>query len=262
MKPEDLLALLLFVGDKFSRPTLANLCEDFEQFEHRHHLRRALSRWEEQGLLERRRSARNVVYTLTKAAREHAQPFGDPRKQWERGWDGLWRLFIFDLPSRQLGVRCSLWRWLRAHRFGYLQDSVWVTPDPVQQLAQTLALFRDNPENFVLMESKALAGGSDAAIVLGAWDFPKINAGYNRYMEFVHSHTPAAIGSSDAVRLGGLIREERAAYASAQQPDPFLPRRLWPPGYLGLQAFRARTQFLLAVGQRVRCLARRRGWAR
>jgi phenylacetic acid degradation operon negative regulatory protein len=56
----------------------------------------------------------------------------DPEQCWERQWDGQWRIVLFDVPLQKNTQRRRLWRYLRDKGFGYLQNSVWVTPDPLQ----------------------------------------------------------------------------------------------------------------------------------
>lgn len=254
MNAQDLLSLLLYLGDKISLPTLANLCAGYEEFEYRTGLLPAMRRWEEGGLIQRAGTARQVVYRLTNAGRRRLEPFGDPEEFWKRGWDGLWRAFLFDLPSSEHRLRMMLWRWLREHRFGYLQDSVWVRPDPVSELVETLEWFRENPENFVVLEARTIKGGSDAALVKGAWDFAKINAGYRRYLASVDSCQEAVAKPIRPAELAALVRRERTAYVQALAIDPLLPKRLLPPDYLGRKAYEAHRRFGHAVHRRVQRL--------
>jgi hypothetical protein len=55
----------------------------------------------------------------------------DPEAQWARPWDGQWRLVLFDVPTGQNAQRERLRRYLRDKGFGYLQNSVWISPDPL-----------------------------------------------------------------------------------------------------------------------------------
>ena len=48
---------------------------------------------------------------------------------WNRTWDGKWRLILFDVPLGRDTQRNRLRRYLRNKGFGYLQNSVWITPD-------------------------------------------------------------------------------------------------------------------------------------
>ena len=54
----------------------------------------------------------------------------DPEERWNRGWDGKWRIIVFDLPEKKRGLRNDLRKQLRSARFGGLQRSVWISPGP------------------------------------------------------------------------------------------------------------------------------------
>jgi phenylacetic acid degradation operon negative regulatory protein len=251
MKSEGWLSLLLYVGDKLSRPTLRNLCAGCDEFEYRTGLIRALRRWEDAGLVEQVERAGAVVYRLTAQGEKRADGLPDPAPEWNRRWDRLWRVFVFDLPSSEHRTRTKLWRWLREHRFGYLQDSVWIRPHPVSDLVSTLEWFRDNPESFAVFEARQVAGGSDASLVAGAWDIEKLNARYREYLETLNELS----ASLSQARLPGqvplLLGKERLAYAMPLMMDPLLPKCLWPRGYLGETARKHREQFLERVRNRL-----------
>jgi phenylacetic acid degradation operon negative regulatory protein len=254
MKTYDWLLLLFYLGDKISRPTLANLCAGFEEFEHRFDVRQTLLRWENQRLIRRHQTAKGVVYCLTDAARRLAEPWPDPEQHWSRRWDGVWRVFLFDLPSADRKLRTMLWRWLRQHRFGYLQHSVWIRPEPVKELVETLSWFRENPEEFALLESRRVTGVSDACLVQAAWDFDKVNDAYHRYIEELSSLSARLNRTRSPAEAVLCLRSERGSYADALAIDPLLPRRLLPPDYLGEQALAARRGFLKEVRTHLRPL--------
>jgi len=252
MNANEWLEGVFFVMDKLSRPTLQNLCAGYEEFHCRSPLGRALSRWETEGLVRRERVAREIVYRLTDAGRHRVEPFPDVEAHWDKPWDGVWRTFLFDLPSRDQQLRMRLWRWLREHRFGYLQDSVWIRPYPIHQLVQSLAWFKDNPEMFVVFESRRIAGGSNAAIVQGAWDFKFINDRYQQHLDTVADCQGALAKAKSPGALSDLVRRERCFYAEALHYDPLLPRSLWPTEYAGPNALRARRAFYAAARHRFR----------
>jgi len=243
MNAEDWLGLLLFIADQLTRPTLHNLCGSYEDFERRMGLGRALRRWEQKGWATSSGQAQAVVYRLTEQGRLRLEPFPDPRPHWDAPWDSIWRLFMFDMPSHERRLRLLLWRWLREHRFGYLQNSVWIKAQPVMPLIRTVTWFQDNPEMFLVMESRRVAGDSDEAIVAGAWDFTRINGAYRRYLEVVETLQASLKKRATVQDLAGAVRQERAAYGHAIVLDPLLPKRLWPADYLGQVALRARTGF-------------------
>ena len=248
---DNALNFLLYAGDKLMRPTLHNLLGGDEELTRRAATERALLRAEKLGWVERTREAKQFVYRLTAEGRRWIEPFDDPREAWNSAWDGLWRVFAFDLPSSERRLRVVLWRWLREHRFGYLQDSVWIRPHPIGTLLETLEWVRENPESFLVLEARRVTGGSDAGLVHGAWDFRAINNAYQVHLDFLASQSPAALGKRSAAELSAIIAKERTLYAHALARDPLLPARLLPSEYLGREAHRARQQFAARVGSRL-----------
>jgi DNA-binding transcriptional regulator PaaX len=240
MNTNEWLEGVFFIADKLSRPTLQQLSAGHGELQQHSGLGRALPRWEKEGLIQREQRAREVVFRLTDEGRRRVEPFPDVATHWDKPWDGVWRTFLFDLPSRDQKLRMMLWRWLRDHRFGYLQDSVWVRPHPIHQLVQSLAWFKDNPEMFVVFESRRIAGGDNAAIVQGAWDFKFINERYHQHLDTVADCRAALARAKSPGELAELLRRERRFYGEAVHHDPLLPRSLWPDGYLGPAALQAR----------------------
>ena len=127
------------------------------------------------------------VYHLTEKGRATVLGGRDPGQYWQRQWDGWWRQIIFDLPVEQQKVRFKLIRWLRRNGFGYLQDSVWISPDPVKEIAGAMKGFTGDAEAFMILESRCAPGFSDSTLVKGAWPFAKINEEYSAYERFAVS---------------------------------------------------------------------------
>jgi len=60
-------------------------------------------------------------------------------------------LVLFDVPEARRSTRNKLRLYLQDRGFGYLQNSVWITPDPV---AEQRALLADGPvdvESLILL---------------------------------------------------------------------------------------------------------------
>ena len=70
---------------------------------------------------------------------------------------GLWRLVLFDVPTGQNARREPLRRYLRDKGFGYLQNSVWITPDPLAEEPQILGGGKINVESLILLEARPCA---------------------------------------------------------------------------------------------------------
>jgi phenylacetic acid degradation operon negative regulatory protein len=227
---EDWLMLLLWEVDLFSRPTIGSLLNpsqrEIPKFTQ-------LRRLEKRGLLRQERRADKMLWRLTDSGRQVALGGRDPVAEWGRPWDGRWRLVMFDLPVGRQVTRQRLLRWLRGHGFGYLQNSVWISPDPVPEVIEAMKDFQD-VESFSLMEAQRIAGHSDADLVSGSWDFAEINRRYQDYLDWMRK-VPAA-----NAKLAPWLREERQRWRHAFEPDPLLPRALWPREYDGEAAFQRR----------------------
>jgi phenylacetic acid degradation operon negative regulatory protein len=251
-KTEELLYLLLWRCDLFFRPTFRNLTDSFEEWAYRNGFHRQLAVLERRQLIESRTLASDDrVHRLTPLGRLLALGGRDPAVCWARRWDGRWRLVVFDVPLGQDAKRRQLVRYLHAKHFGYLQQSVWVTPDLLRAEHEILADSRANVESLILLEARPCTGETDQEIVRGAWDFEQINSGYGKYLELLNTRpgrTPADQTAAMAWRRWAA--EERAAWLAAVSNDPLLPERLLPADYLGRRAWHRRAVvFDQAAGQ-------------
>jgi phenylacetic acid degradation operon negative regulatory protein len=239
---EEFLYLMLWASETLFCPTWRNLADSFEAWACREGLMRRLRELERQKFLERSAASPDRrVLRLTEHGRLHALGGRDPAQLWARSWDQRWRLVIFDVPMGKDSERRRLRRYLRSRHFGYLQNSVWISPDPVETEREILAGADIDVETLVLMEAHPCGGESDAQIAAGAWDFRRVNEEYSRYLEVLRRRPNGAIRGELAARaLQTWARNEREAWLAAVNLDPLLPTCLWPKGYLGAKAWNAR----------------------
>lgn len=253
-KTEELLYLLLWACDHIARPTFRNLTDSFEGWVYQNGFRDQLSALEEQKLLEcQRLSDGQRLHRLTEAGRLLALGARDPVARWKRRWDGKWRMVLYDVPQIRSSDRIRLRRSLADRGFGYLQNSVWVTPDPLTNERVALTSAPVEVESLILLEMRPCAGETDAQIVAGAWNFEAINAGYDRHDEVLDQLPPEVLqNENEAQRLQQWCREERLAWNGALSADPLLPEQLLPANYRGRSAWKRRLQVLAKVGCRIR----------
>lgn len=253
-RTEEFLNLLLWSADKLMRPTFRNLTDSYESWAYRNGLLRQVSTLEQQQLVERDRTAPdNRMYRLTWQGRLHTLGGRDPQLRWSREWDGRWRLVLFDVPTAQNSHRVRLRRYLQDKGFGYLQNSVWITPDSLEEERHILVGGRINVESLILLEARPCAGESDAEIVAGAWDFDRINRRYDSYLRILNERPCESLRIEGAAK--SLLRwasAERKAWLEAVTKDPLLPEKLLPDGYLGKRAWRQRVEVLQAAGRQLR----------
>ncbi len=203
---------------------------------------RKLTQLVEHGWLQSRRNAVDErVVGLTASGRRIALGGRDPEACWSRTWDGKWRLALFDIPEVRVALRAKLRRRLCVLGFGYLQNSVWISPDHADILMTAMRDSRTNVESFMLMEARPAGGETDLQIVEGAWDFGRINRNYEIHLEIL-SDVPGR-GSTRQSRRNWLAVEWKA-WERAMGSDPLLPEVLLPKPYLGREAWARRWQVL------------------
>ncbi len=254
-KTEELLYMLLWASQIASRPTFRNLTDSFEAWAYRSGFHRQLAELEKKELLETQgHSAGDRVHRLTEAGRLLALGGRDPVACWKRRWDGKWRMILFDVPQKQASDRVRLRRSLADRKFGYLQNSVWITPDPLNRERDALGAGPVDVGSLILLEARPCAGERDAEIVAGAWNFNAINEGYNRHTQVLQS-LPEQATTDDVAgkRLHRWFCEERQAWNYVMSLDPLLPKRLHPADYRGPKAWQHRLEKMAEAGRKMRC---------
>jgi len=252
-KTEEFLHLLLWTSDLLARPTFRNLTDSYEGWAYRKGFMRQIAALEKRQLLERDANAPDDrLYRLTAQGRLRVLGGRDPEERWARPWDGQWRLVLFDVPTKQNAQRERLRRYLRDRGFGYVQNSVWITPDPLTGERELLGSGRINVESLLLLEARPCAGESDTQIVAGGWDFALINLRYGRYLKILEQRPRGALRSEAAAKaLQRWAAAEREAWREAVKNDPLLPGRILPSDYLGQQAWRRRVEVLHDAGRQL-----------
>jgi phenylacetic acid degradation operon negative regulatory protein len=253
-KTQEFLNLLLWSADILMRPTYRNLTDSYESWAYRNGLLKQVTRLEQQQLIERdSNSPDDRLYRLSAQGRLHVLGGRDPEERWARSWDGRWRMVLFDVPTGQNAQRERLRRYLRDKGFGYLQNSVWITPDSLEEERRILVGGKINVESLLLLEARPCAGESDAEIVAGAWDFERINRHYARHLKILAARPGGALRNEGAAKV--LLRwagAEREAWLDAVTNDPLLPERILPSDYLGLPVWRRRMEVLREAGRQLR----------
>jgi phenylacetic acid degradation operon negative regulatory protein len=252
-RTEEFLNLLLWSSDMLMRPTFRNLTDSYESWVYRNGLPKQVLRLEQRKLIERDDGKQNDrLYRLSARGRLHVLGGRDPEERWGRSWDGKWRMVLFDVPTKQNAQRQQLRRYLRGKGFGYLQNSVWITPDPLEKERQILSGGKINVESLLLLEARPCAGESDVEIVAGAWDFEHINHGYGRHLKVLEEYSSGTLrGETTAKTLLRWASAEREAWVDAVTKDPLLPSRILPSNYLGQKAWRRRVEILRQAGRQL-----------
>ncbi len=248
---EETLIFLAYCAYHITMPTLNKWGSSYDGWLYRNGLLRRVRYLETQKLLARKREGSKWVWKVTAAGRQSAQGGREPERLWQRRWDGWWREIVFDLPVTEHRARSSLVRWLRANGFGYLQDSVWISPDRIDTLTDALNRHRENTACFTILECQCARGFTNAGLVNGAWPFDQINAAYQDYERFARDNLKRVRRHDLHPReVFTLLQVERTRWREAFTLDPLLPKALWPRGYRGHNAWQLRRHLLTTVTTR------------
>lgn len=105
-----------------------------------------------------------------------------PLSQWRKQkWDGNWRVIIYDIPEKQRLKRDKLRKWLKRFGFGRWQNSVWVTPHPIEDEAGRFLAEVGLKEMVGIYLSKRISGISDKNFAEGIWQLARLNNIYRTW---------------------------------------------------------------------------------
>ncbi len=254
MKPKTELLLyhLLWHADLLMRPSFRNLNDSYEGWAYRRGFLRQIRRLEAQGLLEQKPDTADAIYRLSDTGRITALGGRDPEQAWNRTWDGVWRTLVFDVPVTQDSARKRLRRRLKQSGFGYLQNSVWISPDPVPQDLEMLGREIAGVEFLTCFDCLTRNPDTDIRIVRASWPFEAIHEQYERCRKVLMDFPGPGFGTaSQRQALLNWARAEQAAWKSVVEVDPFLPAALQPTGYRGREVWRLRGEVLRQAGEAI-----------
>lgn len=189
------------------------------------------------------------VFRLTDSGQSKAFGVVNPILRWRRKWDGLWRLVMFDIPEQKNALRTKLRRRLQEAHFGWLQNSVWISPDLPEKIHATIKATSISASSLTVLEARPIGGESDPDLVQAAWDFPRLANDYQAYRKLLREHPAATAGLKSWLPW---IAMERAAWKKIAARDPFLPECLLPSSYPGREAWSERTRALEILGATLR----------
>lgn len=98
---------------------------------------------------------KEIVVKITDNGRKYLKKFDIENIRLDRtsGWDGKWRLVIFDIPEKYKNTREALRKKLKDLDLVRLQDSVWVTPFPCEDEIRFLREIFNVPFNVDIVET-------------------------------------------------------------------------------------------------------------
>ncbi len=93
----------------------------------------ASSRLRRKGLVVKRSvGGETPVLFLSAEGRSTLPDYFSPEQCWDKKWNGIWYMLIYDVPELDRKYRDVLRLFLKRMRMGCLQQSVWITPHDIR----------------------------------------------------------------------------------------------------------------------------------
>ncbi len=175
-----------------------------------------------------------------------------PDRFWQRSWDGVWDVLVYDVPTRSNNYRTTLARLLHRHRLGCLQRSVWVTPWDFRPLYDDLVQGAGLGTMSYLFESRLVLGQTHEDVVRNAWPWDGIDRDQLDYCLAFSKRMDQLEREQDNATLARLALGEMEAYQQAMSRDPMLPEALLPAAYQGQRVWSHHQEFAALARQRLR----------
>jgi DNA-binding transcriptional regulator PaaX len=198
---------------------------------------RHLTSMSEKGLISLgdKRASGKWIAQLTNEGKQTILDDIDPERSWSQDWDGKWRSISFDLPQSYRRERNHLNNWLKKHRFGHLQGSLWITHRKYATWTNEIEELKIDPHSVLFQESSPIGRLTNEEYVSKAWPFKKINLNYSKHIQFLSNNLPAS-----SQQPLSWFETESNLWNAAFEMDPFLPDELLPSRYKGKEAWSLR----------------------
>lgn len=211
--------------------------------------RNAMYRLRKDGLVVRRsEKGETPQIVLTEPGQSVLPDYFHPNKFWGRKWNGIWYLFVYDVPEVDRKYRDVLRRFLKRLRLGCLQQSVWVTPYDIRPQFDDLTKAAGVDSFAYLFESRTVLKLSNLRVVNDAWQLNRLYEIQVRYCDaLIANLSQLSRGGHDHKDLASLLRISLEGYHVAFAEDPLLPRKLLPHNYQGERACDLYRQLLSSI---------------
>jgi phenylacetic acid degradation operon negative regulatory protein len=200
--------------------------------------REATYRLRDKGLLIRTEGVETPILTLTDEGADLLPDYFNPERFWERKWNGIWYLLVYDVPESDRKYRDILRQFLKRMHLGCLQQSVWVTPVDIRPDYDDLVKGAAVDAFAYLFEARTVLGLPNRRVVDDAWNFDQLYDRQKHYCDVMSENLlKLQAGPVEFDDLATLMRVSLSGFHSAFADDPLLPRSLWPVDYQGEYAF-------------------------
>ncbi len=210
--------------------------------------RSAMSRLQKKGLIIRTDGRDDLPrLILTEAGKSSRPDYHCPDKFWNKRWNGIWYMLIFDVPEKERHYRDTLRKFLKQLRMGCLQKSVWITPQDIRPEYDDLEKAASIHAVAYLLESRTVLHEDQEEMVCNAWNFQKLNELHQRYIDVFTENLHSIAQAPSSGELMKLLYQESEAYIQAMIGDPLLPGKLHPHNYLGTQVWELHNRLRTAI---------------
>jgi phenylacetic acid degradation operon negative regulatory protein len=248
---EEFLEMLMLAGDLIvTRGWAITRSRGFPSTAAYH---QAVYRLRRKGLVAWRKGAKGAGLLVTEQGRDGLAAIYQPWKEWRREWGRRWYLLVYDVPESDRHYRNELRRFLKRLRMGYLQHSVWISPDDIRPDYDDLCKAASVSDYAVLFEARTVLGMPASTIVQSAWDFDVLAKRHRWYQkEAAQAMKRIEAGSCTLAQIVQIQRMDLAAYRAVMEEDPLLPQSLWPEGYLGPDIYESHRTLQRQIIQKLR----------
>jgi phenylacetic acid degradation operon negative regulatory protein len=200
--------------------------------------RNAASRLRRCGLIvQRSDSGETPRLCLTEAGRDVIPAYFRPETYWNRRWNGIWYLLVYDVPEVDRKYRNVLRQFLKRMRMGCLQQSVWVTPEDIRPDFDDLSKAASIDAFAFMFEAKTVLGLPCHRVVEEAWNLERLYCLQDHYCTVMQNNIDLLEQEAWCIEeLGELVRRAVDGYHGVFSEDPLLPLSLYPSGYRGKEA--------------------------
>jgi len=167
-------------------------------------------------------------FKIAPAGKEKLARYFPIYKLAESGWDGKWRVVIFDIPEIDKKSREYL-RWkLLSWGFGMLQKSVYISPLDV--LADLKEYLRSQKlyGKVVVFEAREVFTKDQRTVAGYVWKLDKLNERYLRLINLIYSKNEC-----DDKEWRQRKKEIKKEFFKILIDDPILPKELLPEDWCG-----------------------------
>ena len=233
----ELLEMLDILGDVAARGAWAFLQN--RSYPNKTAYHQAVCRLSKQGLIVKSQGLDTPRLKISDEGIESLETYLRPDKCWNRKWNGIWYILMYDVPEADRSYRNVLRQFLKQQRMGCFQKSVWVTPHDIRPQYSDLEKAAALDVFACLFEAKTVLGMPSRKIVSASWNFDRLFEIQKRFCD-VYEENLELLQQPIVPSLEMIMRlaaEEIDAFRSAFVLDPLLPNQLLPYEYLGKKAY-------------------------